>query len=366
MDFCTGKEWSSVAKKRIAILFGGTSAEHDISCMSAVYLLENLSAEYEPVPIGITRKGRMLYYPGDIEGIRAGGWEQHPDCCGCVFSTDSSKQGIYKILDDQTASFLGLDCVFPVLYGKTGEDGTVQGILERSGIPFVGSGTCASALCMDKEFVHMVLNAAGVRTSAWITVRRGEKLDAAALADRVEASFGFPVYIKPANANSAGGIFHADDAAELERAVKLAFVHDDKVLIKEQIHGIQIKCGVIGNESPEASLLGEIAFTDGGAVTGYERDCQQLIIPARISQELSYKIREVAVSAFRIMECAGMASVDFFVTPAGDIYLNQINTVPGFSDISIFPRLWGALGVDGEALLDRLIGLAFERAGVDY
>ncbi|MBQ4051770.1 MAG: D-alanine--D-alanine ligase [Oscillospiraceae bacterium] len=355
-----------MAKKRIAILFGGTSPEHDVSCMSAVWLMENLSAEYEAVLIGITRKGRMLYYPGDAEGIRAGGWEHHPDCCGCVFSIDSSKQGIYKLLDDQTASFLNLDCVFPVLYGKSGEDGSIQGVLERSGIPFVGSGTCASALCMDKEFVHMVLNAAGVRTCAWFTVRRSEKLDAQALADKVEASFGFPVYVKPANANAAGGIFHAENAAELERAVKLAFVHDDKVLVKEQVYGIQVKCGVIGNESPEASLLGEIAFSESNAVSEYERDIQQLVIPARIGQELSYKIREIAVQIFKVMECAGMASVDFFVTPAGDIYFNQINTVPGFSDISIFPRLWKAVGVGSEQLLDRLVNLAFDRAGVDY
>lgn len=355
-----------MAKKRIAILFGGISPEHDVSCMSAVWLMENLSAEYETVPIGITRKGRMLYYPGDAEGIRSGSWEHHPDCCGCVFSTDSSKQGIYKLLDDQTASFLNLDCVFPVLYGKTGEDGSVQGILERSGIPFVGSGTCASALCMDKEFVHMILNAAGIRTSAWITVRRSEKLDAQALTGKVEAAFGFPVYVKPANANSSGGVFHAENAVELERTVKMAFVHDDKVLIKEQIHGIQVKCGVIGNENPEASLLGEIAFIESEAVTGFERDRQQLIIPARISQELSYKIREIAVSAFKVVECAGMASVDFFVTPSGDIYLNQINTVPGFSDISIFPRLWKEVGIGAGQLLDRLVNLSFDRAGVDY
>lgn len=356
-----------MAKKRIAILFGGISPEHDISCMSAVYLLENLSAEYETVCIGITRKGRMLYYPGDAEGIRQGSWESHPDCCGCVFSTDSSKQGIYKILDDQTASFLSLDCVFPVLYGKSGEDGSMQGILERSGIPFVGSGTCASALCMDKEFVHMVLNAADIRTSAWITVRRGEKLDPSILAEKVEAAFGFPVYVKPANANSAGGVFHADNADELQRAVKLAFVHDDKVLIKEQVHGVQVKCGVIGNEEPEASLLGEIAFESAEQpLTACERERQSLIIPARISQELSYKVREIAVEAFKATECAGMASVDFFITPSGEIYLNQINTVPGFSEISIFPRLWQAVDVGASELLDRLIRLALDRAGVDY
>lgn len=355
-----------MAKKRIAILFGGISPEHDISCMSAVYLLEHLPAEYETVCIGITRKGRMLFYPGDSEGIRQGSWEGHPDCCSCVFSTDSSKKGIYKIMGDQTASFLGLDCVFPVLYGKSGEDGTVQGILEQSGIPFVGSGTCTCALCMDKEFVHLVLNGAGIRTSGWITVRRGEKLQPELLAQQVASSFGFPVYVKPANANSAGGVCYADNAEELERAVKLCFVHDDKVLIKEKINGIQVKCGVLGNEEPEASVLGEIAFLEEQPLSSCEREPHSLLIPARISQDLSYKVREIAVQAFKALECAGMASVDFFVTSSGGIYLNQINTVPGFSEISVFPRLWQAVDIGPEQLLDKLIHLALERAGEDY
>lgn len=356
-----------MAKKRVAILFGGISPEHDVSCMSAVYLLEHLPEGYETVCIGITRKGRMLFYPGDVEEIRSGTWDHHPDCCSCVFSTDSSKRGIYKILDDQTASFLALDCVFPVLYGKAGEDGTIQGILERSGIPFVGSGACSSALCMDKEFAHLVLNAAGIRTSAWITVRRGDQLQFDALTQRIEESFGFPVFVKPANCNSAAGVFHADDPEELERAVKLAFVHDGKVLIKEHIQGVQVRCGVLGNEEPEASVLGEIVFQAGGAAgSPWEQEPQSLIIPARLSQELSYKVREIAVQAFRVMECAGMASIDFFITTSGDIFLNQINTVPGFSEISIFPRLWQAVDIGPSQLVDKLIQLALERAEVEY
>ncbi len=355
-----------MAKKRIAVLFGGISPEHDVSCMAAVYLLGHLPDSYEAVCIGITKKGRMLFYPGDLEGIRSSRWEAHPDCCSCVFSTDSSKRGIYKLLADQTASFLALDCVFPVLYGKAGEDGTLQGILERSGIPYVGSGACASALCTDREYAHMVLGAAGIRTAGWFTVRRGEKLETEELAAKVEQGFGFPVFVKPACCSSASGVFHAENPEELTRAVKLAFVHDEKALIKEHIHGMQIRCAVVGNDEPEASVLGEIATLQESASSPWEQEAQSLLIPAPISQELSYSIREIAVKAFKVMECAGMASIDFFVTSTGDIFLNQINTAPGFSEISIFPRLWQAVDVSPEALMERLVGLALERAGVDY
>lgn len=358
-----------MAKKRIAILFGGTSPEHDISCMSAWYLLKNMPSQYETVCIGITRKGRMLYYPGDIDGIRSGQWESYPDCCSCIFSTDDSKTGIYKLLNDGSASYLSLDCVFPVLYGKRGEDGKIQGILEASGIPFVGSGACASALCMDKGFAHMVLTSAGIHMSRYITVRREERLDIPSLIAQIQYSFGFPVYVKPANANTASGIFHAAEPKELERAVKMAFVHDNKVLIKESIRGRQIKCALLGNDNSnlEVSPLGEILM-DGTftPATPYESAPQQLKIPADLSEEEAGHIRHTAIRAFEVTECAGVASIDFFLTDDGRVYLNQINTVPGYTEISIFPRLWAAAGISIGELIDRLIMLAFEKADVEY
>lgn len=358
-----------MAKKRIAILFGGTSPEHDISCMSAWYLLRNMPPQYETVCIGITRKGRMLYYPGDAAGIRSGDWESYPDCCSCIFSTDDSKTGIYKLLNDGSASYLSLDCVFPVLYGKRGEDGKIQGILEASGIPFVGSGACTSALCMDKGFAHMVLTSAGVPMSRYITVRREERLDIPSLIAQIQYSFGFPVYVKPANANTAGGIFHAAAPEDLERAVKMAFVHDNKVLIKESIRGRQIKCGLIGNDNSniEVSPLGEILMDESFVpATPYESVPQQLQIPADLPEDVADHIRRIAVRAFEVAECAGVASIDFFLTDEGKIYLNQMNTVPGYTEISIFPRLWAAAGVSAGEMIDRLIMLAFEKADVEY
>lgn len=358
-----------MAKKRIAILFGGTSPEHDISCMSAWFLMQHMPPQYETVCIGITRKGRMLYYPGDPAGIRSGAWESYPDSCSCIFSTDDSKTGIYKLMGDGSASYLSLDCVFPVLYGKRGEDGKIQGILEASGIPFVGSGTTTSALCMDKGFAHMVLSAAGILLSRYITVRREEKLDIPALNAQIQYSFGYPVYVKPANANTAGGIFHAASIEELEKAVKMALVHDNKVLIKEAIRGRQIKCGLIGNDNTniEVSPLGEI-LVDQSFVpeTPYESAPQQLAIPADLPEDVADHIRRIAIRAFETTECAGVASIDFFLTEEGKIYLNQLNTVPGYTEVSIFPRLWAAAGISADELIDRLIQLAFEKADVEY
>ena len=358
-----------MAKKRIAILFGGTSPEHDISCMSAWHLLQNMPAGFETVCIGITRKGRMLYYPGGPGGIRTGEWESYPDSCSCIFSTDDSKTGIYMLMYDGSASYLALDCVFPVLYGKRGEDGKFQGILECSGIPFVGSGACTSALCMDKGFAHMILTAAGIKMSRYITVRRDETLSIPSLVKQIEYSFGFPVYVKPACANTAGGIFHASRPEELERAVKMAFVHDSKVLIKEAIRGRQIKCGLIGNDlsNIEVSPLGEITIDpDFVPETPYESAPQTLHIPADLPEETADLIRRTAIHAFDTAECAGAASIDFFLTESGEVYLNQLNTVPGFSPVSIFPMLWEAAGVDMEELIERLIALAFEKADVEY
>lgn len=358
-----------MAKKRIAILFGGTSPEHDISCMSAWFLLRNMPAKYETVCIGITRKGRMLYYPGDADGIRSGAWESYPDSCSCVFSTDDSKTGIYKLMNDGSASYLALDCVFPVLYGKRGEDGKFQGILECSGIPFVGSGACTSALCMDKGFAHMILTGSGIKMSRYISVRRDEPLDIPSLVKQIEYSFGFPVYVKPACSNTAGGVFHAPGPEDLERAVKMAFVHDNKVLIKEAIRGRHLKCGLIGNDlsNLEVSPLGEIRLNpDFVPQTPYESAPQQLQIPADIPEKAADAIRRAAIRAFDAVECAGVASIDFFLTDDGQVYLNQFNTVPGYSPVSIFPRLWAAAGVSMPELIDRLIQLAFEKSDVEY
>lgn len=354
-----------MAKQRIAVIFGGASSEYEVSCVSAGSVISNIPADaYEIVCIGITKKGKWLFYPGEWDEIATGDWEKHPDCCPCMVSMDNVKKGIYKIMADQTVSFLSIDCFFPVLHGKNGEDGTIQGLFEMSRIPYVGCGVCASALCMDKAYAHVVLENAGIRMSPYLICSRADKFRPEQLAQQVEEGFGFPVFVKPANAGSSVGVSKAKDENELEQAVKLAFVHDSKVLIEKAISGIEVECAVLGNSSPEASVLGEITpaneFYDYEAK--YENAASELHIPARISQDLSYQIRGVAVEAFKLLGCSGLARVDFFVTAAGEIYLNELNTMPGFTSISMYPKLWEATGVSYGALLDRLITLGLERA----
>ena len=354
-----------MAKQRIAVLFGGASSEHEVSCVSASSVIANIPAEqYEIVCIGITKKGKWLFYPGEVENIANGQWEKHPDCCPCMVTADNAKKGIYKLLADQTLTFLPIDCFFPVLHGKNGEDGTIQGMFEMSMVPYVGCGTCASAICMDKAFAHVLLENAGIRMAPYVLVKRSDRFRSEQIAQKVVDTLGFPVFVKPANAGSSVGVSKAKDENELEQAVKLAFVHDSKVLIEKAIVGIEVECAVLGNQEPEASVLGEITpsneFYDYEAK--YESAASELHIPARISQELSYQVRDIAVKAFKALDCSGLSRVDFFVTPAHEIFLNELNTMPGFTSISMYPKLWQATGMTYGALLDRLIQLAMERA----
>lgn len=358
-----------MAKQRIAVIFGGASSEHEVSCVSASSVISNIPQDdYEVVCIGITKKGKWLFYPGEWDCIATGEWEKNPDCCACMLSMDNTKRGIYKILDDQTVSFLSIDCFFPVLHGKNGEDGTIQGLFELSMAPYVGCGTCSSAICMDKAYTHIVLESAGIRMAPYILCYRNDKFRPEQVAQKVVDSFGFPVFVKPANAGSSVGVSKASDENELEQAIKLAFVHDDKVLVEKAIHGIEVECAVLGNSDPQASVLGEITpaneFYDYEAK--YENAASELHIPARISQDLSYQVRGIAVEAFQAMGCSGLARVDFFVNPAtGEIWLNELNTMPGFTSISMYPKLWDATGISYGALLDKLIKLAMERAEID-
>ncbi len=196
-----------MAKQRIAVLFGGASSEHEVSCVSASSVIANIPAEqYEIVCIGITKKGKWLFYPGEVEQIADGSWEKHPDCCPCIVTADNAKKGIYKQLSDQTLTFLPIDCFFPVLHGKNGEDGTIQGLFEMSMVPYVGCGTCASAVCMDKAFTHVLLESAGIQMAPYILVRRSDRFRPEQIAQKVVDTLGFPVFVKPANAGSSVGV----------------------------------------------------------------------------------------------------------------------------------------------------------------
>ncbi len=354
-----------MSKIRVAVLFGGVSSEHEVSLMSASSVIRNIPREkYEVVCIGITKKGRWLYYPGSVEQIESGEWERHPDCTTAVISPDRSHRGILKLMDDGSYNLLKIDCVFPVLHGKNGEDGTIQGMLAVAGIPCVGCDTLSSADCMDKEITHILLDTAGIPTARWLAFGRPVLAAFEEAARQVEETLGYPVFVKPANAGSSVGVNKADNRAELKEAMKIAFTHDQKVLVEERIFGREVECAVLGNDSPAAALPGEITSCN----EFYDYDAKYILgdsvlhIPARVTDEQAELLRQTAVKAFVRMGCSGLARVDFFVQDDGKILLNELNTIPGFTSISMYAKLWEASGIPYSELIDRLITLAIERA----
>ena len=353
-----------MSKIRVAVIFGGVSSEHDVSLVSATGIISNIPKDkYDIICIGITKKGRWLYYPGDIQQIATGEWERNPDCASAILSPDPIHKGFVK-LDRDGTSFQKVDVIFPALHGKNGEDGTIQGLFELCGIPYVGCSVIASANCMDKDLTHTVLDASGIRTARYRAIKSSDLSDLQGKCLSVAGDLGFPLFVKPANGGSTIGINKAVDLESLEDAVKFAFAHDKKVIVEECIQGQEIECAVIGNDAPQASLIGEIVpakeFYDYEAK--YILGSTHLYIPARIPREASDKVRETALKAYKAMGCSGLSRVDFFLEPDGGIVLNEINTLPGFTPISMYPKLMEAMGVPYGELLDRLIGLAFESA----
>mgnify|MGYP000034936243 FL=1 len=358
-----------MSKIRVAVLFGGVSSEHEISLKSATNVIQNLPKDkYEVVPVGITKKGRWLFYPGDVKNIALGQWDSNPDCTPAVILPDPMYKGIMKIEND-SFSFTKIDAVFPVLHGKNGEDGTVQGLLELAQIPYVGCGVLASAVCMDKEFTHIVLNNAGINTAKYRIVRSSDLGSLDEICSDIGSDLGFPVYVKPANGGSSIGVNRAEDPETLKDAVKLAFAHDSKVIVEETITGREIECAVMGNDNPFASTVGEIMPADDKF---YDYDAKYVLgstvlgIPADVPDEVSKEIRETAVKAFGAVNGSGLSRVDFFYADSGKVYINEINTLPGFTAISMYPKLMENIGISYSELLDRLVKLSLEKADVSY
>jgi D-alanine-D-alanine ligase len=325
---------------RVAVLAGGRSSEHEISRASARSVLAALDPErYEATTIEIGRDGRWAIGNGaSPAALPKAGVETLPVVAG-----------------SPPAAVLGrIDVVLPILHGPFGEDGTVQGLLELAGVPYVGAGVAASALCMDKDLCKAVLRDRGIPVARNVTLRDG---------DAPEHPFAYPVFVKPARLGSSVGITKAHDEEELLAAVDLARRHDDKVLIEELLEGTEVECGVLGNRDPVASAVGEIVanaeWYDYSAK--YDEGGMELVVPARISRDAEEQVRRLAVESFVATECEGMARIDFFVTPGGEVVVNEINTIPGFTATSVYAKLFEASGVPYAELLDRLIELALER-----
>ena len=351
-----------MSKIKVAVIFGGVSNEHEISLISATNIINAIPADkYEVIPIGITKKGRWLFYPGDISLISSGKWDSHPDCVPAVIMPDPMYKGIVKI-ENGEYSVTKIDVVFPALHGHNGEDGRIQGLLDMSGIPYVGCGCSASANCMDKEFAHTILQANGITMARWRSVYHKDLGRLEEVCEDIAAELGYPLFVKPANSGSSVGVNKAENYEDLKDAVKLAFAHESKVIVEEYIKGRELECAVFGNKNVFASEVGEIMscndFYDYDAK--YILGTSGLSIPADIPTQSSREIRETAVKAFEIMGCKGLSRVDFFLKDDGTVILNELNTLPGFTPISMYPKLMENMGISQPELLDRLISLCLD------
>ncbi len=356
-------------KLRIGVLFGGRSGEHDVSLVSAKAVMDTLrvSGRYEVVPIGITREGEWIVHPkahallAQQSKLRLGG--PKPAYHNEISDEDRARGGLGSLVANPSARG-PVDVIFPVLHGPMGEDGTVQGFLELTGIPYVGSGVAGSSLCMDKDLFKRIARDAGLDVAPWVAVSRAVwRRDPDFVRARIE-SLKLPLFVKPANMGSSVGISKIADLAYLDDAMNEAAKYDTKIVIEEGIDAREIECSVLGNDEPAASLPGEIVpageFYDYAAK--YVDDTSALYIPADLPKKTIAAVQEAACRAFVAAECAGMARVDFLLDRNdGTIYLNEINTIPGFTPISMYSKMWDASGIPYDELLHKLIALAIER-----
>ena len=353
-----------MVKLSVCVLFGGMSPEHEVSLRSAEYVLNTLNPEkYNVFPVGITKDGDwILYGSKDYSLLPSGAWMNCPENRRAVISPVRG-QGLLSFEGDCVVRER-IDVVFPVLHGENGEDGTIQGLLQLAGIPYVGPHVSASAVSMDKTLTKLVADQANVVQAAWELVR-SEDLDVHmdAVLDALEQKFAYPMFVKPAGTGSSVGVSKAKDWESLGAALQKAGVYDKKILVEEFIHGREVEVAVMGNDSPVASICGEI---DAGADfydydAKYVTDTSVAYIPARISEEVAEKVREAAVRIYSAIGCQGLSRVDFFVTYEDNrVVFNEINTLPGFTSISMYPKLFAASGIPYSELIDALLNLAVE------
>ena len=353
-----------MGKKTVAVLFGSISSEYEVSLRSAASVLRNIPRDrYDVVMLGITKDGRWFEYAGSIDDIESDRWLQNGPVTPAFISPDRGAGGILRLLPDGPQP-VAVDAVFPVLHGEHSEDGAIQGLLEMAGLAYVGCGVLASAACMDKAVTHTILEAAGIEMTPYTVLPRGALAHFDETERMLAAKHGYPMFIKPANTGSSVGVGKAKDAGGLCAALSEAFRFDRKVIAETAVVGDELECAVLGNfDRAEASCVGEIVprheFYDYSGK--YLDDSTDLYIPARISGEASERIRQTAVRAFAAMGCTGLSRVDFFLTREGRVVLNEINTLPGFTSISMYPKLFEAVGLPYPELISRLIELAFEK-----
>jgi D-alanine-D-alanine ligase len=360
-------------KPRVAVVFGGRSSEHAVSCMTAAGVLRALDRDrYDVVPVGIATDGRWVLAEDDPDLLEARDRtlpSVDTSGPGVLVPTSTSDRTLVALRPGEVPATLGqVDVVFPLLHGPFGEDGTLQGLLELGDVPYVGSGVLASAASMDKHYMKVLLAGHGLPVGPYevVTPRQWES-DRDGVLQRLEG-LGLPMFVKPARGGSSMGVTRVEDVAELAAAIEAAREHDPKVVVEAGIVGRELECGVLQDldGTPRASELGEIEVVSGHTFYDFDakyvdEDDVRLTTPADVPPEVRRRVQELAVEAFEVMGCEGLARVDVFLTPDGEVVVNELNTMPGFTPHSMFPRMWAASGVDYPALVDRLVQLALRR-----
>lgn len=351
--------------KKALIIFGGASSEHFVSCVSASYVISNIPTDkYDVITVGITRDGEWYLYEGDVSLLPEDKWLESGKCTKAAVSPDRKDKSLIVFRDGKVEK-IKIDVAFPVLHGKNGEDGTIQGLFELSGIPYVGSDCCSSACCMDKAITNTLADSAEICQAKWLSCIKEEYNDIKdEFLKKAEDYLGYPIFVKPANAGSSVGVSKAVDRASLEKAMETAFNEDRKVVLEEFIDGYEVECAVLGNADAQAMTVGQIKpaneFYDYEAK--YENDNSELYIPAHIPEETIEEVRRTAVRVYKELGCSGLSRVDFFVTKKdGRVVFNEINTIPGFTPISMYAKLCEYSGISYSQLVDRLLMLAQER-----
>ncbi|MDF2942540.1 MAG: ddl2 [Herbinix sp.] len=347
-------------KKKVAIIFGGCSTEYEVSLQSAYSVITNINYEkYEPILIAITKEGSWYRYYGDIASIPTNLWyTKEALCIPVVISSNRNSNKIIEF-DKDGVKETRIDIAFPVLHGKNGEDGTVQGVLELAGIPIVGCGTLASSLCMDKDRAHKLVSQAGIVTPVGVTFDK--LLPDHEIIKRTER-LSYPLFVKPMKAGSSFGITKVYEKEQLAEAVRNAFLHDDQVIIEENINGFEVGCAVFGNQELTIGEVDEIELTDGffDYTEKYTLKSSQIHVPARIDSDTAIRIKKTAEIIYRALGCTGLARVDMFLTPNQEIVFNEVNTIPGFTSHSRYPNMMKGIGLQFPELVDKLIQLGLD------
>ncbi|MCL1830599.1 MAG: D-alanine--D-alanine ligase [Oscillospiraceae bacterium] len=355
-----------MSQMTIAMIFGGTNTEHEVSILSATSVYESLSKEkYDIYPIYITKAGEWIYLAGEITSIADCIKDGYPSHSGipAIISPDRSVGGMVVSPIDQTPYTIKIDLAFPVLHGLYGEDGTMQGLFELAGIPYIGADVLSTAICMDKEIANRLFDHAGIARAKWDVIYRRDRDRLDSYIARFEREIGYPMFTKPANAGSSVGVSKATDILSLREGIDLAFKHDYKVIVEKGIIGREVECAVLGNNHPIASVVAEIIPRN----EFYDYEAKYLspsetVLPAELDSDFADRIRAIAQKAYIVAGCSGMARVDFLIEGSSNsILLNEINTLPGFTNISMYARCMEASGVSYVQLLDKLIELALKR-----